>query len=521
MVCELWPIKAIGARVERAKARIESGTMKRRGAFDEKELLSGCLDGEISVEQRQAVERRLADDPEFRESYRALTGLVDRLRTLPHHRLEQGAADRMARAIDLGCRAAQQEKSSEDVDAEQIGAYVDDQLDDRQRQAVRLRLEQDEAQRRWFDRLCTLQRRLKLLNAYRLDDGFATRVMRKIESLDSGRSDAATGGEIMPSSETRRSTIAADRAASDRRSSAWRSVFWAVAAIATAILLMVAVPHRTDPIGPTVVERPEIDPPIESAEDAPVDTLPDAPAAPARTWSPDASSPFTLVSSLQQRRLVLVYEVLVTEEGVRNAAFSKLLLRHRIGFGDTSVIGRREQEALLEERFLEGVEIVDRKRQEMDRVDLYLVRTTAFTADALYADLISQPAGIGGFSMNLTTRDAGTQVLNRLAESTDVETNAGQAVRLLANFGIMSRSARNLGVFGSVGWIDPSLFEIPAPMDDPAIPARDADLWDPQVVPPAAEDFEMQPAPVQVDFECELLFVVRQSGVYPERSGQR
>ncbi len=525
MVCELRPIQAMGTRFERAKARIESGVMKRRGAFDKNQLLSGYLDGELSVEQRQAVEQRLVEDPEFRDSYRALTGLGEHLQALQHHRLDDEAAARMARAIDQAYAAAQQDKLAEDVDAERIAAYVDDQLDAQQQQAVRLRLEQDEAQRRWFDRLCTLQRRLKLLTVYRLDDQFAARVRQRIESLEPGASEATTCGEISPVFGKSRSTMAADHAASDRHSGAWRGVFWAVAAIATAILLMVAVPQRTEPIGQAVVERqeelaerPAVDQPIATPEDGPVD----APAVPARKWSPDASSPFTLVSSLRQRRLVLVYEILVTEEGVKHAAFSNLLLRHGIGFADTSVISRREQEALLEERFLQGVQIADQRRREMDRVDLYLVRTTALTADSLYSDLMSRPAGIGGFSLNLTTRDAGAQVLDRLCESTDVENKVDQAIRLLANLGIMSSSARNLGAFGSIGWIDPTLFEIPAPIDDPAVPGRDADLWDPQVVPPAAEDFDIQPVPpVQADFECELLFVVRQSGVHPEQGDQR
>lgn len=491
--------------------------MKRRGAFNEKELLSGYLDGEISVEQRRAIEQRLVEDPEFRASYRALTGLVERLRTLPHHRLDEAAADRMARAIDRACQAVREEKLSRDSDAEQIGAYLDEQLDDRQQQAVRLRLEQDEAQRRWFDRLCTLQRRLRLLDAYRLDERFAGRVLQEIESFEADGSDTAAGGEITPAAGRSRSTIPADRSAHERHSSAWHGLFWAAVAIATAILVMITLPQRPDPVRQVVDERQEkmIERPIEAADDGPVD----APAPPARAWSPDASSPFTLVSSLQQRRLVLVYEVLVTEEGVQQGAFSKLLLRHGIGFADTAVIGRREQEALLEERFLEGVEIADPRRQELDRVDLYLVRTTALTADSLYSDLMSRPAGIGGFSLNLTTRDAGAQVLNRLCESTDIENNVDQAIRLVANFGIMSRSVRNLGVFGSIGWIDPSLFEIPAPVDDPAILDPDVYLGDPQMIPPAAEDFEIRPVPV--DFGCELLFVVRQSGVSPGQNGPR
>jgi hypothetical protein len=226
------------------------------------------------------------------------------------------------------------------------------------------------------------------------------------------------------------------------------------------------------------------------------------------------NSPFTLVGSLRRTRLVLVYEVLVTEEGVRDAAFSNLLRRHGIGFAETSAIGREEQKDLLRQQFLENVQVADARRAEMDRVDLYLVRTKALTADALYADLMARPAGIGAFALNLTTRDAESRVLNRLCESSGVEDKVGEAVRLLANFGILSRTGRNLGAFGTIH-IDPALYNIPEPRpgQPPERGFQEGEIGPPNLV----EDIQdQQPPPIPQDFACELLFVVRQAGVVPE-----
>jgi hypothetical protein len=216
----------------------------------------------------------------------------------------------------------------------------------------------------------------------------------------------------------------------------------------------------------------------------------------------------------RETRLVLVYEVLVTEEGVRNAAFSNLLRRHGIGFSETLAIGREEQRDLLRQRFLGNVQVADDQRTEMDRVDLYLVRTKGSTADALWHDLMARPAGIGAFALNMTVRDAESRVLNRLCESSGVEDKVGEAVRLLANFGILSRTGRNLGAFGTIH-IDPALYNIPKPRpgQPPERGFQEGEIGPPNLV----EDIQdQQPPPIPQDFACELLFVVRQAGVVPE-----
>jgi len=192
------------------------------------------------------------------------------------------------------------------------------------------------------------------------------------------------------------------------------------------------------------------------------------------------------------------------------------LRRHRIGFNETLAISREEQEDLLEHRFLDHVQIADERRDQMDRVDLYLVTTTAQTADALYMDLTSRPAGIGAFALNLTTRDAQARVLNRLCESSDVEKNLGQAVQLLANFGVLSSTARNLGAFGTIRWVDPALYQpvesaTETLEDDSTTAGQESGL---RVA--RGEGAAQKPGPKKQDFACELLFVVRQWGVSPE-----
>jgi anti-sigma factor RsiW len=475
--------------------------MNGRGAFFTEHLLSGYLDGELSDEQRREVEQQLDSDPGLREKYQALAALEDGLRMLERHRLSEEAASRLSSALEAARVDCERRHPGEQEMAELISAYVDGELTASEREAVERRLERDELLVPWFDRLTALESRLDDLPEYHLDDDFAARVMRRIKSLSS---DGSVGsGE--PSGELVQ-VAGAPRRASPSQAVTWRGAFWALAAIATAILLMVFAPRGGDPPGqPVAGNGPVTAPP--HVLDAPVDT---PPARPEGFVPGTPASPLTLVGSLSKAQLVLVYEVLVTEEGVRNAAFPNLLLRHGIGFAQTSAVSRRDQQDLLQHRFLRNVQIADQQRTEMDRVDLYLVRTTALTADAVYADLMSRPVGIGSFSLNLTTRGAESRVLHRLCQSTELENRVDQAVRLLANFGIFSSAARNLGVFGTVGWIDPALYEIPSPGPEPL--PQDPGGKHP-MPPEAAEGFEFQPPPVPLDFPVELLFVVRQAGV--------
>ena len=136
----------------------------------------------------------------------------------------------------------------------------------------------------------------------------------------------------------------------------------------------------------------------------------------------------------------------------------------------------------------------------MDEVLLCIFSCSGRDADAMYHDLVNRPAGFASFYVNLTTKAAEDRVLDRLCEASGVSDERGRAVELLANFAILSRTARNLGTFGSIGWIEPSLLE-PAP----ASPSEDAE--------PAASSGADQRAAAQTasddDFPCELLFVVR------------
>jgi anti-sigma factor RsiW len=484
--------------------------MNGRGAFSAEELLSGYLDGELSDEQRRFVEQQLEDDPALRERCRALSGLGERLRMLERYRLSDEAAGRLASAIQAASAAGEREKPAAGDESELISAWVDGELSDSEQVAVQQRLAEDELLRRLFERLSTLQRRLALMPSYRLDDGFAARVIRQIESTSPGPSGTST-----EYSRDHGAIAVASRRVRRPRAVAWRAAFWTIAAIATAILLMVFVPRGVEPTGQPVAENSRMTIPLD-AVDPPVDTPPAVPEA----VSPDPEmSPFRFVSSLRNVQLVLVYEVLVTEEGVSNAAFSHLLRRHGIGFAETAVIKRREQEELLQQRFLHDVQIADQRAAEMDRVDLFLVRTTGQTADAIYADLKSRPAGIGGFVLNLTTRGAESQVLNRLCQSTSVEEKADQAIQLLANFGILSSAARRFGAFGTVEWVDPVLYEIPESHPEP--PGQEGDLRPELELPSVTEESDLQQPPAEpLDFACELLFVVRQAGVHPRIAGQ-
>jgi anti-sigma factor RsiW len=473
-------------------------------------LLSGYLDGELSDEQRRFVEQQMDDDPALRESCRALKILGERLRMLERYRLSDEAACRLASAIEAARAAGERVGTAADEESELISASVDGELSDSERAAVQQRLVEDEPLRQLFERLSTLQRRLALLPRYRLDDGFAARVIRRIE-LSASRPSGTSTEHSSPIEVT-----VASRPVRHPRTVAWRGAFWTMAAIATAILLMVYVPRGVEPTGAPVAERSRMPTPPD-AVDEPIDA---PPAMPEAALPRPETSPFRLISSLRKAQLVLVYEVLVTEDGVRDAAFPNLLRRHGIGFAETSAIKRREQEELLQQRFLDDVQIADQRGADMDRVDLFLVRTTALNADTIYWDLMSRPAGIGGFALNLTTRGTEAQVLNRLCQSTDVEKKAEQAVQLLANFGMLSSAARNIGVFGSLEWVDPALYEIPE--SPPEAPEEEAGLQPELGLPPVAEKSDLeQPPSVPLDFSCELLFVVRQAGVHPDVPDQR
>jgi hypothetical protein len=193
----------------------------------------------------------------------------------------------------------------------------------------------------------------------------------------------------------------------------------------------------------------------------------------------------------------LVYEVSLTSVGVEQGAFARLLNRHNIGFRDTVAVGEEEQRSLLKRRYLEGAKIASPAQKGMDEIRLYLVSCTAKEADSLYYDLTGGPPGFASFSLNLTSGEAGGGVLNRVCEASDIKERNNEAVRLATSFAMLSKTARNLGVFGTIEWIDPELMQPPAQSGSKE-PAE-----------PVAEPDETETLPDPEDLQCELLFVVR------------
>jgi len=492
------------------------------------ELLSAYLDGELSDEQRGYVERMLDQNPELRGKYRAFCGLNDRLRDLKRYELNRQASRRLLDAIEDVAHTGSTDWGTDEATGALLSAYVDGEVSDGERELVELHCEEDESQRRRVEELRELGELFAALPVYRLDDGFADRVVQQLESASSpapSDSDAPADLVTVAGTEPRRRSTAAGV----------RGVIWAAAAIATAVLLMLFAQNndsrrdgsrfaQSDPVttretSPDSGSNPSTAEPgpkgvdsqlVIGAQEGQIPT-----PAPPKVAIP-LDSPFTMVSSMRRTRLVLVYEIAVTGEGVQNAAFSNLLRRHRIGFNETLAISREEQKDLLAQRFLDNVQVVDEQRDQMDRVDLYLVSTTALTAEALYMDLMSRPTGIGGFALNLTTRDAQARVLNRLCESSGIEDNVGEAVRLLANFGVLSSTARNVGAFGTLRWVDPSLYQPSQPATRPT-PGESSPREEGAAPAMAARGGAVQKPPaVPQDFSCELLFVVRQWGVAPD-----
>jgi hypothetical protein len=230
---------------------------------------------------------------------------------------------------------------------------------------------------------------------------------------------------------------------------------------------------------------------------------------------------------VQNRRvqLVLVYEIDVTPEGDQSAAFARLLQRHQIRMFQAQPIGRGEQEQLIRQRFLKDVQFVDEKRDNMDDVDLFLVFCTGRVADDLYLDLMNRPSGFAGYRLNLTTREAQGGAWQKACLAAGENPPANSAYDLVASLGILSGVGRQLGAFGAIGWVEPSLLD-PPPLD-PAEAMQDGAPASGQAggtaagsrrvrhVPgAAAPPAELQPLQ-NGDFPCELLFVVRKLNPLP------
>ena len=487
--------------------------MSGRDTFNT-ELLSAYLDGEVSSDERRDVERMLADSDELRRFLGQLRQLSNDLRLLPQYRVGEAMYDRILSEIEqISPGSAGEDEESDSAD-ELISAYLDGELAESDRQRVEQQLETNAEHRQLLGDLRDLRDTLQSLPTYHLDDEFSDRVVRRAERqmlLGSTIDDEAVG-----------QVATAPAPASIGRRVRWRVYVWAAVAVATAVVLALTLPKgggggHADLVGPgTGTDTPGVvrDPSVAPGEDSPA--LVDV-ESPGETGEHQIGPPgptdveqsqWRVVSSIQRnsgQRLVLVYELAITPEGVENAAFANLLKRHNIRFRQTVAVGPKREKALLKHRFLQGVQIVPEDQDDMDEVELYLVSCSARDADHMYHDLKSRPVGVASFFLNLTTADAQDRILHRLCEASGVSDEGGQAVQLMANLAILSRSARNLGVFGSIRWVEPSLME-PSPAPKSAASKDDMpEELDPNIVGAG-------PPPEAIatgDFPCELLFVVR------------
>jgi hypothetical protein len=351
-----------------------------------------------------------------------------------------------------------------------------------------------------LEQLELLDRSLRSLPEYRLSEGFTERVLRRIDQI---QTPAPRVAEVRPAG---RDMVATKQAAG------WRTVVMAAVAVAAALLLIVYafdtarqptdIARSGSPQGPATLPP---DPPLPPDQAPPKPWQPPKPeteiaelpkAKMQAPQTPPDTSAWQLVHALQQQsrfKLLLVYEVTIMPEGVAQSAFLNLLKRHGIRPYQALPIGERDRRSLLKQRFLDGVQVNTKGPASMDEVRLFLVSCTGRQAEAMWLDMTNRPPGFGSLFMNLTTRDAGDGVLNRLCDASQIEQRRGEAVELLGNLAMLSSAARHLGVFGGIKWVEPELL-YPAATESPkepggAAPKLDADLTG--------------------EFRCELLFVVR------------
>jgi anti-sigma factor RsiW len=469
------------------------------------DLISAYLDDEVSSEERYQVERLLASSAKHRRYFAALQTLRHELQHLPRYRLGPHVTQQIIARVDqlglasdsLGAgSSATSHDDIEEFDAELLSAYLDGELSNDERLRVERRLRASPVFRGELEQLEILDRSLRSLPEVRLDGGFADRVLRRIEQQQATRPHR----EVQP----------AQRPTAAKWAAGWRGFISAAITVAAALLVTAyafnAGERRTSEIAvsrppprPTGVQsqRPDELRPSPSPKPGAEIVQQPGPKAPTLPATPDTSA-WALVHAVQKQtrlKLLMVYEVSVTPEGVAQAAFANLLRRHGIRFYQTLPVGEQEQRALLKHRFLDGVQIDKDATAPIDEVQLFLVSCMGRQADEIWLDLTNRPAGFGSAWMNLTTREAGDDgVLNKLCEASGIEKRSGQAVELLGSFAILSRTARNLGVFGSIKWVDPNLLE-PAGNKSRKEPAGKAQ--------PAEADEAAD------DFPCELLFVVR------------
>jgi len=467
--------------------------MTGRNDFDE--LLSAYLDGEVSSDERRQIAQRLAGNAEYRSELETLKALQSVLRELPRYRVAPEVHERVMRDIQ---RLAPQRgivPTPAALDPELLSAYFDGEVSDGEREMVERALAEDAAYRDQFQELRQLDAALRQLPVYALGHGFAERVAQRI---------AVEAASAQPA-EARRPQVAQRRATRNAANDSfgWRSLAWTALAVAAVLVVMVnfrPVPER----------RPVI---VDSGVNRGVDGGVNRGVDPGRA-PPGGMSPFTLVDRRLQDRLLLVYEVAVTPEGVRQGVFFRLLKRHGIHVLDTVPVPERDQRALLACRFLQGVQSVGVDAAgDMDRVQMYMVYCAARQAEGLFNELVGRPEGFASFSMNLTTRHTGEGVLPRLTAAFG-ERKLGEAIQLAANFGILSSAGRQVGAFGTVSYVDPDLLTPPPAPGESVLRQSEQDGAAPQ----ADHGNPLQPAD---DFPCELLFVVRYLRPLPQDSQPR
>jgi anti-sigma factor RsiW len=455
------------------------------------ELLGAYLDGELTSDEREKVERVLAASAEHRQLMQELRVLCDDLRQLPRYELDSGIADRILEKTRRLAESTGLPSGTTTSFTEELSAYLDRELSGEELNRVEEQLRTSRDHRDMLEQLRGLEEDLRCLPTYHLDEGFAARVVRRAEQekLAAEREETASVEPVAP----------VPLEAAPAAGLGWRGFVYAALAVAAAVLLMVYFRGTTDERSEPLVFEPRADD---------LDRLPlppDEPTAPADDVRPPEDrrdrdrppgmAPTMLVSQPLLQELVMVYEVTVTPEGVEKAAFANLLRRHRIRFFQTVPVDEDEQKELLKYRFLEGVELDPENEEEMDEVELYLVSCLGWQADDIYADLRSGPEGIGAVFLNLTMRSAGNGALGRLCDASGIEEKPGEAVQLAVNFAIFSRTARNLGAFGGM-FVEPELYAPPAVKVAP--PQEDAPS--PKISREAA---------LGGNFRCRVLFVVR------------
>jgi anti-sigma factor RsiW len=480
--------------------------MNQLDAFSE-ELLSAYLDDELSSEERQRVEQLLDEQPQLQQRLAELRALGGQLQNLPRYALGKDAAARILQAVA-------QAPTPADSD-ELLSGYLDGQLSPEESQEVERRLADDPQQRQTYAGLRRLRDSFRALPKYRLDDGFAERVLRQAERQ-------------MLSSPDQSPVVVRPAATDSGRGRRRSTIFWLGLTVAVALLLAVGLPLLSSRRSPDVAQpdrasqptAPDIGPIAPQLPDVAPGTLARQgvkPAVPTGQPSAGAGSPLQFVSLDMRQKLLLVYELSVTPDGVKTDVFTKLLGRHNIQVHQAVPVGPRDQEALLKQRFLQGVVISGGDRQDMDEIQLFLVFCKASQADSIYQDLMAQPVGVGSFGLNLTTHDANDDVVRRTLAAHDAVPQPGTAIQLLASFAMLSRTARQIGAFGKIQ-VDSALL---TPLRKPAAAKPSAkaqgDSTPPSATEPApetppanpAEDAAASAEALAADFDCEVLFVVR------------